>query len=112
MFQGTVVDSFPLEVLGVTREGKAVGDLILARATDPRVEHTGIVAGMSGSPVYASDGRLLGALAYGWGFSKDPICGIQPAQEMVRIWNLPELPPATDFEGGRHTRRVEKIEHD
>lgn len=103
VFQGTAVDSFPLEVLGVAREGRATGDLILARATDPRVEHTGIVAGMSGSPVYAEDGRLLGALAYGWGFSKDPICGIEPAQDMVRIWSLPDQSPPGDFEGGSTT---------
>ena len=103
VFQGTAVDSFPLEVLGVTREGKATGDLILARATDPRVEHTGIVAGMSGSPVYAEDGRLLGALAYGWGFSKDPICGIEPAQDMVRLWSLPDQSPPGDFTGGGST---------
>jgi hypothetical protein len=100
VFQGTAVDSFPLEVLGVAKEGRATGDLILARATDPRVEHTGIVAGMSGSPVYAEDGRLLGALAYGWGFSKDPICGIEPAQDMVRIWTLPDQSPPGDFDGG------------
>lgn len=100
VFQGTVVDSFPLEVLGVSREGRAAGDVILARATDPRLEHTGIVAGMSGSPVYAPDGRLVGALAFGWGFSKDPICGIQPAEEMLRIWNLASEPSPNDFEGG------------
>ena len=99
VFQGTAVDSFALEVLGVTRGGRAVGDLILARATDERVAHTGIVAGMSGSPVYAPDGRLLGALAYSWGFSKDPICGIQPAQEMLRIWSLASHGPAGDFGG-------------
>jgi hypothetical protein len=103
VFEGTAVDSFPLEVLGVAREGRATGDLILARATDPRLDHMGIVAGMSGSPVYAADGRLLGALAYGWGFSKDPICGIEPAQDMVRIWSLPDQPPPGDFDGGGST---------
>lgn len=100
VFQGTKVDSFPLEIIGVAREGRASGDLILARATDSRLEHTGIVAGMSGSPVYAEDGRLLGALAYGWGFSKDPICGIEPAQDMVKIWSLPNQTPPGDFDGG------------
>lgn len=90
VFQGERVETFGLEVLGVLEQGAAQGALILARATEPRVEHTGIVAGMSGSPVYAADGRLLGAIAYAWGFSKDPICGITPIGEMLPIWELAE----------------------
>jgi hypothetical protein len=100
VFQGTQVESFHLEVLGVVRRGAASGSLILARATEPRIEHTGIVAGMSGSPVYAADGRLLGALAYAWGFAKDPICGITPIEEMLGVWNLQDLPSPDDFRGG------------
>ena len=101
VFQGTRVEPFGLEVLGVLERGAAQGSLILARATEPRVEHTGIVAGMSGSPVYAPDGRLIGAVAYAWGFSKDPICGITPIEQMLPVWDLAEEPAPEDYGGGR-----------
>lgn len=100
VFQGSQVESFRLEVLGVLHQGKAAGDLILARALEPRVKHTGIVAGMSGSPVYANDGRLLGAIAYAWSFSKDPVCGITPIAEMLEVWDVAPQAVSGDFEGG------------
>ena len=57
----------PVTVLGTIGSGAPEGEIILVRLDDPRFEKTGIIAGMSGSPVYL-DGKLLGALAYGWGF--------------------------------------------
>jgi hypothetical protein len=100
VFRGTEVERFPLEVLGVIRSGRAAGDIILARADDDRVRHTGIVAGMSGSPVYAADGRLLGAIAYAWAFSKEPIAGITPIEEMLDIWQTPAVEPGSGYDGG------------
>src|SRR5262249_59740441 len=56
------------------------------------LENSGIIAGMSGSPIYI-EGKLVGALAYGWPFSKDAICGITPIQSMLDIRHAPAAPP-------------------
>lgn len=84
-FQGTEIDTFQVEVLGVLKG--ALGprmDMILARLSGGPLEHTGLIRGMSGSPVYI-DGRLIGAIAYGWYFSKDPIGGITPIAHMLEV---------------------------
>ena len=74
----------PLTVLGTIGSGTPDGEIVLVRLDDPRFEHTGIIAGMSGSPVYL-DGRLLGALAFGWPFAKEPIGGVTPFARMLEI---------------------------
>jgi len=74
----------PLTVLGTIGSGAPDGEIVLVRLDDPRFEETGIIAGMSGSPVYL-DGQLLGALAYGWPFSKKPIGGVTPFERMLEI---------------------------
>lgn len=84
-FQGTEIDTFQVEILGVLKG--ALGprmDMILARLSGGPLEHTGLIRGMSGSPVYI-DGRLIGAIAYGWYFSKDPIGGITPIADMLEV---------------------------
>ena len=80
VFQGRTIEDFELEIVGVLPGGRAEGDMILARATSDRLKHDGIAAGMSGSPVYV-DGKLIGALAFSWPFSRDPLCGITPIAE-------------------------------
>jgi len=74
----------PLTVLGTVGSGTPDGDIVLVRLEDPRFERTGIIAGMSGSPVYL-DGRLLGALAFGWPFAKEPIGGVTPFERMLEV---------------------------
>ena len=84
-FQGTEIDTFQVEILGVLKG--ALGprmDMILARLSGGPLAHTGLIRGMSGSPVYI-DGRLIGAIAYGWYFSKDPIGGITPIAHMLDV---------------------------
>ena len=84
-FQGTEIDTFQVEILGVLKG--ALGprmDMILARLSGGPLEHTGLIRGMSGSPVYI-DGRLIGAISYGWYFSKDPIGGITPIAHMLEV---------------------------
>ncbi|HWZ85512.1 MAG TPA: hypothetical protein VN032_04875, partial [Thermoanaerobaculia bacterium] len=76
-------------------------DLILARVLGGLLDKTGIIAGMSGSPIYV-EGKLIGALAYGWPFSRDPICGITPIQSMLDIRKGPAAPPVPI--GGAATR--------
>ncbi len=82
VFSGTKPDRFAVEVVGVLRNFLPRQDVILIRSDDPRLLHSGIVAGMSGSPVYI-DGKVIGAVAYGWAFSKDPIAGVTPIESML-----------------------------
>src|SRR5438874_2362824 len=82
VFAGTSVDSFPMTILGVLKGNRPGADLILARAKGDFLERTGIIAGMSGSPVYIG-GKLIGAVSYTWSFTKDPIAGLTPIGEML-----------------------------
>ena len=86
VFQGVTPESMDVEVLGVMRNVNGPkGDIILVRLHGTKPEYTGVVAGMSGSPVYF-DGKLAGALAFRIGeFSKEPIAGVTPIEEMLEI---------------------------
>src|SRR6202162_542621 len=92
MGDGRGIQKFDVEILGLLKRYAPGQDLILARVSGIGLEKAGIIAGMSGSPVYV-DGKLVGALAYGWPFSKDPICGITPIQGMLEIRHAPPTPP-------------------
>lgn len=89
---GRGIQRFEVEMIGVLKRFAPKQDLILAKVFGAGLEHTGIIAGMSGSPIYV-EGKLVGALAYGWPFSKDPICGITPIQSMLDIRHAPPAPP-------------------
>ena len=86
VFEGTKPEPMDVEILGVLPNlNGPKSDLILARLHGEKVEFTGVVAGMSGSPVYV-DGKLVGAISYRIGqFSKEPIAGITPIEEMLEI---------------------------
>ena len=83
-YRGSKIEKFALEVLSVVRNVRPGRDAILVQGTDERFIHTGPVAGCSGSPVYI-EGRLAGALAFGWPFSKDPLYGVTPIEEILRV---------------------------
>lgn len=85
VFFGQQVERFEAEVIDVIRNEWPRGDLILCRLSGKGLEEAGIVAGMSGSPVYI-EGKLAGAVAYGWGFAKQPIAGVTPIDQMLEIW--------------------------
>lgn len=89
VFEGVKPEPVDVEILGVLRNmAGPKSDVILARLHGSKVEYTGVVAGMSGSPVYI-DGKLVGAIAYRIGeFSKEPIAGITPAASMMEISEL------------------------
>lgn len=89
---GKGIQRFDVEILGLLKRYAPRQDLILGRVSGAGLEKAGIIAGMSGSPIYV-DGKLIGALAYGWPFSKDPICGITPIQSMLDIRHAPAAPP-------------------
>jgi len=90
VFVGTEVEEFELEILGVVRGAAPGTDLIIGRAEGALLENTGILQGMSGSPVY-KDGRLIGAIASTWQFSKEPIAGITPIGEMLPALELMDV---------------------
>ena len=83
-YKGTKIEKFDLEVLSVVHNIRPGRDAILVQSTDKRFIHTGPVAGCSGSPVYIN-GRLAGALAFAWYFSKDPLYGVTPIAEMLKV---------------------------
>jgi hypothetical protein len=93
VFQGTKPESMGVEVLGILRNANGPkGDIILVRLSGAKAEYTGVVAGMSGSPVYL-DGKLAGALAFRIGeFSKEPIAGVTPIAEMLEINAMDRTP--------------------
>jgi hypothetical protein len=86
VFQGTKPEAMGVEVLGVLRNlNGPKSDVVLVKLVGEKPEFTGVVAGMSGSPVYI-DGKLLGAIAYRIGqFSKEPIAGVTPIEQMLEI---------------------------
>lgn len=83
VFTGGRIDEFQVEILGVLDNVGPKQSLILARLSGGPLEHTGVMEGMSGSPVYI-DGKLLGAVAMAFPFAKDPIAAIRPIEDMVR----------------------------
>src|SRR5215510_9392355 len=97
VFQGTRPEAMGVEVLGVLKNLNGPrSDMILVRLTGPKPEYTGVVAGMSGSPVYI-DGKLVGAIAYRIGaFSKEPIAGVTPIADMLEINEFDKSIPLKD----------------
>jgi hypothetical protein len=79
--KGTKIESFDAEVLGVLKNTSPGRDMVLCRLSGLNLDKTGVIAGMSGSPVYIQ-GRLLGAVAYAWPFGKEPIAGVTPFSQM------------------------------
>src|ERR1700758_2374452 len=93
VFEGVKPEPMDLEVLGVMHNVNGPkGNIILIRLHGPKVEYTGVVAGMSGSPGYI-DGKWAGALAFRIGeFSKEPIAGVTPIADMLEINALDKSP--------------------
>ncbi|MFQ5769140.1 MAG: SpoIVB peptidase S55 domain-containing protein [bacterium] len=87
VFTGTKIEEFEFEVIEIIPNFRAKRDLILVKLIGEKVEKTGVVAGMSGSPAYIN-GKLIGALAYSMGiFLKEPLAGITPIEQMLEIFN-------------------------
>jgi len=82
VFSGTKIENFEVEILGVLENIGPKQSLILGRLSGGPLEKTGVMQGMSGSPVYI-DGKLVGAVAMAFQFAKEPIAGIRPIEEML-----------------------------
>ncbi len=89
VFQGTRIDTFGVQVIGVQRGVRAGGDLILVEVSGHDLERSAVAQGMSGSPVFI-DGRFIGAVAFGWAGSLRPLAGLTPAAEMLALPVQPE----------------------
>jgi hypothetical protein len=84
VFDGTKLERFDVEITGVLQNIGPGQDLILAKVSGPVIDRAGVIAGMSGSPIYI-DGKVIGALSYSWQFAKEAIAGITPIDEMLKI---------------------------
>ncbi len=102
VFKGNKVTKFKVEILGVLKNAKPGRSMILAKCSGEVLKLAKIQQGMSGSPVYVN-GRLIGAIAYTWGYSLEPIAGIQPIKYMLDIWNRTSKPqmPYKKFKIGK-----------
>jgi len=109
VFRGDTIEEFGVEIIGVVKGARAQGDLILFRGEGPILSHTGIIAGMSGSPVYI-DGRLIGAVAFNYSLSKDPIGAITPIGEMLKLLEIPQNPGEMEWPHGSDPKRVPPVQ--
>lgn len=99
VLSGTEIQIFEVEIISIMRNAwNARQDVILVRCSGLNLEHSGIIGGMSGSPCYIEDeqgrARMIGAVAFGWMFNKDPICGVQPIEQMLDVLKVRD--PAVD----------------
>lgn len=95
VIRGQKVERFSVEVIGVLEHALPQQDMILIRCSGLNLEHSGVVAGMSGSPIFVTlpDGdKLVGALSYGFPFNKDPVAGVTPIADMLPELNRPLVP--------------------
>ncbi len=87
---GTKLEEFGVEVLGIMKNKGPSGDLILVRTFGDVIDRTGGIAqGMSGSPVYI-DGKLVGAIAYGWSLTDHKVGMVTPIADMLKLWDMPD----------------------
>src|SRR5437868_4858243 len=104
VFKGDTLERFDVKVLSILRNFNPKYDVVLIECKGANLEHTGAIAGMSGSPVYLTDAdgksRMIGAFAFGWPMMKDPVAGVQPIEYMLAI---PATQPSTKPASGAGT---------
>lgn len=95
VISGTEVEEFNVEVLGVLKKQGVNRDLILIEVSGDVIDKTGgIAAGMSGSPIYI-DGKLIGAIGYGWQLTEHKVGMVTPIEDMLDLWQLDEIEEGT-----------------
>jgi hypothetical protein len=108
VFNGDHVEEFQVEILGTLENLTPKQSIVLARLSGGPLAETGILQGMSGSPVYI-EGKLLGAVALGFPFSKQPIAGIQPIEPMIADSNPPDAPDLKSSPASRSHVRLRSV---
>ncbi|MBV1857793.1 MAG: hypothetical protein KUG77_05220 [Nannocystaceae bacterium] len=91
VFKGEQTDKFEVEIVDVIHNYLPKQDAVLFKSNDPRMVHSSIVGGMSGSPIFI-EGKLVGALSYGWPFNKDALGALTPIGNMHQVGDLPYRP--------------------
>ncbi|MGI6784252.1 MAG: SpoIVB peptidase S55 domain-containing protein [Aminivibrio sp.] len=87
---GREITRFPVEIVSIVPRKNSPENLIMIKASGPVIAKTGgIAAGMSGSPVYIN-GKLIGAIGYGWNFSDHTLGLVTPLEDMASVWDWPE----------------------
>ncbi|MGA2141341.1 MAG: hypothetical protein ABSG94_02865 [Brevinematales bacterium] len=104
VFSGWEPEKFGVEIIDVIKNSNPGGDIILARLSGPDVEKSGVAAGMSGSPVYIGD-KLIGAVAYTWAYTKEPLCGITPIKQIISEKDHND-PPASMAGGADNFKQI------
>ncbi|OGL44374.1 MAG: hypothetical protein A2161_02860 [Candidatus Schekmanbacteria bacterium RBG_13_48_7] len=94
VFQGTKVEEFDVEILGILKQNMPKSAMILIKVSGGPLEKAGVIAGMSGSPIFI-DGKIIGALAYGWWFTKEAIAGVTPIEDMLPLLDMDFSVPET-----------------
>jgi hypothetical protein len=105
VFSGSKIEEFQVEILGVLENVGPKQSVILARLSGGPLEKTGVMQGMSGSPVYIG-GRLVGAVALAFNFAKEPIAGIRPIEEMQAVGADAAAKPAPDTRAAAPRREI------
>lgn len=111
VFRGTKIEAFNLEIIGVLPKFDGSKSLILAKVLDGPVvaRKSGVIGGMSGSPVYI-EGKLAGAVALTWPWSKEPIAGITPIEDMLEAFGRGPTTTAKMETGGGELRAPVRVE--
>lgn len=110
VFKGEQTDKFEVEIVDVIHNYLPKQDAVLFKSNDPRMVHSSIVGGMSGSPIFI-EGKLVGALSYGWPFNKDALGALTPMVNMHQVGDLPyrpdvlRAPPSSSGGSGRGKKR-------
>ncbi len=103
VFSGEQSERFEIEVVDVMLNYLPKQDAVLFESSDPRLQHSGIVGGMSGSPIFIGD-KMVGALSYGWRFNKDPLGALTPISNMLEVGELPFRPDVIPHPSGPRGR--------
>ncbi|MCU0275713.1 MAG: hypothetical protein MUF02_02460 [Acidobacteria bacterium] len=97
IFKGSAIETFTFKVLGVLEKFVSDKNLIIAELFAPELNEGGVIAGMSGSPVYI-DGKLVGSVSYGLSnFSRKPIAGITPIEDILKVGVAPVAAPSVEI---------------
>jgi len=110
VFDGHRVERFDVEIVGVLEHVGPGQDIILAKVDSTEIRRSGVIAGMSGSPIYVDD-KLVGALAYSWQFSREPIAGITPIEQMLRMQDAGDGPGGLTASSLKASELVSVLDH-
>lgn len=106
VLKGVTPIEFKVSIVDVVRNWGPKQHVILVRCAGANLEHSGIIRGMSGSPIYLHDPadggklKMIGAIAYGWQWNKDPVGGVQPIEQMLAVRGFnSKAPPARPAAG-------------